>query len=281
MKTVIYADILFVINFLMNYILLRACSAFLKTDFSPVRFLLASLLGGSFSLIILVEGIPDAVVTVGKILFLILCIFVAFPASSFKEYIRYLGAFFAVNVIFAGVMAALCFFVFPNAVIYTNGIAYFDIDILTLTVISIISYGIVTVISKVTSARAPQNRFYDLEFECDGKSIMIRALYDTGNSLRDSFSGRPVIIVAKSAVMKKNDITDFKNYRLIPYSSLGGAGLLEAFNVDAVTVKNQNGSFRADNVYIALTEKKIFGSGFSALLGTPVFEQSYEKGNEL
>ncbi len=276
MKTVIYADILFVINFLMNYILLRACSAFLRTNFSPARFLLSSLLGGLFSLIILVEGIPDAAVTVGKILFLVLCIFVAFPISSLKEYVRYFGAFFAVNVIFAGIMAALCFFVFPNAVIYTNGIAYFDVDILTLTVVSIISYCIVTVISKVTSARAPQNRFYDLEFECDGRTVTLRALYDTGNSLRDSFSGRPVIIVAGSAVTQKNDITDFKNYRLIPYSSIGGSGLLEAFNVDMVTIKNVNGSYRADNVYIALTQKKIFGSGFNALLGTPVFEQLYK-----
>ena len=85
MKTVIYADILFVINLMMNYLLLRACAAFLRTEFKPFRFLAASVSGGVFSLIILIQNIPDAVVSVGKILYLFLCVFVAFRPSAFAK----------------------------------------------------------------------------------------------------------------------------------------------------------------------------------------------------
>ena len=58
MKTVVYADVLVVINIIVNYFLLRASAAVISFDFKAWRFLVSSALGGAFSLILFVDGLP-------------------------------------------------------------------------------------------------------------------------------------------------------------------------------------------------------------------------------
>ena len=50
MKTVVYADVLVVINIIVNYFLLRASAAVISFDFKAWRFLVSSALGGAFRL---------------------------------------------------------------------------------------------------------------------------------------------------------------------------------------------------------------------------------------
>lgn len=277
MKTVIYADILVIINTLVNYVLLRACAAFLKINFSPLRFFFAAASGGLFSLIILVEGIPESVSMIIKTAFLFLCVAIAFGAYSLKRYCRCFAAFLVLNLIFAGVMCALYMFVFPDSMVYSAGVVYFDISVFTLAVCSVICYVLISLVSGITASHVPKNRIYQLEITADGKTVKLESLFDTGNSLCDSFSGRPVIIADKSCISElvgRTDLTGMKNYRLIPYSTLKGGGLLEAFLAESVCFYDSAEIYRISDVYIAVADKKIFNHNYKALLGTPVFESA-------
>ncbi len=276
MSTVIYADILVALNMTVNYFLLRASCAVTGSDCKTVRLFLSAAAGGFFSLIIFVNGIPILLNAVIKILFLGFMVAVAFGAKTLKSFAKNCAAFFIANFVFAGVMFAVCTFVAPNRALYKNGIVYFDINIVTLVAASLFCYGILTVLSRFSRGRAPAQSIYELTVTYNRNEVKCTALYDTGNSLRDSFSGRPVVIADKifaQKIMGENaDITEQKNFRLIPYSTIKNGGALPAFLADKITLKTAGGQVSVSDVYIAVTEQKLISGGFSALLGTPVFD---------
>ncbi len=84
-----------------------------------------------------------------------------------------------------------------------------------------------------------------------GKTVALTALADTGNSLKDPLSGRPVIVVDARIAQKLTNLTfpqldhpmetilagEHKGLRLVPYSSVGKqAGMLLAICPDSLTV---------------------------------------------
>lgn len=285
MKTVIYADILIVVNLIVNYLLLRATSVILGAERNAVRLLVSSLLGGVFSLIIFIENIPPFLNILIKFAFLTVMVCVAFRIGKISDFLKNFAAFFLCNFAFAGIMLAMNIFLTPELTIYKNGVVYFDIDIITLVAASIGCYAVLSLISKFTRNRMVRNLLYEISVEYNGKSVSGKALLDTGNTLRDTFSGKPVIIAEKqfisSIIPEKADITQMNNFRLIPYSTIHSGGALPAFLADEVTVVYEGKRIVLEDVYVALTEKKIVSSDYSVLLGAPFFEAvNKSKNNE-
>lgn len=276
MNTVIYADILVAVNMIVNYLLLRACCAVTGSDCKTLRLFLSALAGGLFSMIIFVNGIPTFLNLIIKLVFLLLMVAVAFGVKSFKSFAKNCAAFFIANFVFAGVMLAISTFVSPNGALYVNGVVYFDINIITLVAVSFVCYIILSFLSRLAKNRAPTKSVYKITVEYMENKTTGTALYDTGNSLRDSFSGRPVIIADKSFAEKitgnGSDITEQKNFRLIPYSTIKNGGALPAFMADSLRIFMPDGEVCLKNIYVAVSEQKLISGGFCALLGTPVFD---------
>lgn len=276
MKTVIYADILIVINLIVNYLLLRTTSVILGTKRNAVRFLISSALGGAFSLIIFIDNIPFWLNIPIKIIFLSVMVSVAFGTKKLSDFLKYFAAFFLCNFAFAGIMLAVNVFIAPNATVFKNGVVYFNISIITLIAATVGCYAVLSLISKFTRNRMVQNLLYDISVSYDGETVSGKALLDTGNTLKDGFSGKPVIIAERSFLEKiipeKSDITKLRNFRLIPYSTINSGGALPAFLAEEITVIFEGKRITLRDIYIALTDKKIVSSDYSVLLGAPFLE---------
>ncbi len=130
-----------------------------------------------------------------------------------------------------------------DVLIYSNGIIYFDVNMTFLIVCAVISYIIITLISKFTDKKAPKSSEYMVTIENNGKIITAKALMDTGNNLRDPFSDYPVIIVEKQIF--KNLFTS-EAIRLIPVTTINGESFIKAFKPQKVTI----GNYSTNNVYI-------------------------------
>lgn len=275
MQTVIYADILVTVNIIVNYLLLKAGAAMAGCDCKTVRIFFASCLGGAFSLIIFVENIPVWLNAAIKLLMLVVLVLTAFGVKSSRAFAKCCGTFFLANFIFAGLMLGVCTAVFPNYALYKNGVVYFDIDILTLTLGSVGCYLILTLITKFTKSKIPEKSIYSLKIFYGENFVEGKALFDSGNSLCDCFSGRPAIIAENdfvSPLFCGNDLTAMKNFRLIPFSTIKSGGALPAFSADKVEITINARKISAENIYIAVTNKKIVSGGYSALIGTPFFD---------
>lgn len=275
MKTVIYADVLVIINLIVNYLLLRASAAITGYGFKTWRILISSLIGGIFSLIIFIKNIPLSVNILIKILLFVAMVLTAFGTKNIKSFLKCCASFALVNFGFAGIMLALSTAVFPNSSAYINGVVYFDISLLTLTVSAIISYCILSLISRFTKSKVPQKSIYEIRIHYDNKSAEGKALFDSGNTLCDCFSGRPVIIAEKEFVKKlypDDDLTSLKNFRLIPFSTIKNSGALPSFMADKTEIRINGKWIESKEVYIAITDKKIVSGGYSALFGVPYLE---------
>lgn len=275
LKTVVYADILIIINFLMNYLLLRANAILTDQPFKSVRLVFSSFIGSLFSLIIYIENIPSFVNTLIKILYMTVLLLTAFKIKSIKIFLKHFFTFFSVNMIFGGIMLALNVFLFPETSLYNNGIVYFDIDILTLTVVSVICYLMINLINGFIRNKTPHGCNYTIRIFYKNKFTQGNALYDSGNKLCDCFSGKPVIIVDKKFInnITEEKIESMKNYRLIPFSTINGNGTIPAFMADKVEIVISGKTYSANKIYIGITENKIISGSYSALIGAPFFEQ--------
>lgn len=270
----VYVDVLVIINLIVNYLLLRASAAVTGHGFKTWRLLISAGMGGFFSLIIFIENIPIFVNILIKIAILLIMIITAFGIKSIKAFLKCCAAFFLINFGFAGIMLAMCTSVMPNAAIYKNGIVYFDISIFTLTVSAIICYLILNIISRFIKSKTPQKSIYGIRIRYGDNHVEGKALFDTGNTLCDCFSGRPVIIAEKEFIhnLCDDDITSMKNFRLIPFSTISDSGALPAFMADKTEICINGNWLESREIYIAVTNKKIVSGGYSALFGMPFFE---------
>lgn len=284
---VIYADILFVLNVYITYGLLLLTGLISKTELKRLRLLLSSLLSGLYSLIILLPDISENLVAMSRIPACFLLVLVGYKVINKRHFFRLTVCFFAVNFAFAGLMFALWYFFSPQNMYYNNGIVYFDINAVTLVVLTAVCWVLLKIICKIVSFKVPHNTVYDLHIYYKDEEFLCKSLLDTGNSLTDPFTAYPVIVVYRGVFGSTFDgrLTDEKylsenKLRLLVCSTVGGDGLLPCFRPENVKISSLDGSFETDRAVVALTDKKLKNGDFDAILPTDLFvNQKCERGD--
>lgn len=169
----------------------------------------------------------------------------------------------------------------PNTMLLNNSVVYFNISPLFLIASTVISYLIIKIICHFWERKGALKNIYSVQVKHNGKSVIFEALLDTGNNLKDLFTGDPVIIVENSivepllsekarAVLSLNNGLPHKQvmerFRLIPYSAIGTKGLLPAFRPEKVIISYNKEQIQTDRITLALINQPIH-SEYSALIG--------------
>ncbi len=254
---VIYVDVLFVINFFITYLLLLFTSALLKQKAGMARMLLASLEGGLYSLVILAESLSVFTTLVGKLAVSLLIVFTAFGFKRLLVFAKATALFYFSNMLFLGIISALMLAFKTNAIAVENGVAYFDISARILIISAAIAYIISIAVIKLYNHTTGKNEIYSLTIIKQEKEIHLFAFADSGNRLTEPFSDYPVIVADKSKV-------SFDTERVIPFNTVAGEGVLQAFKPDKVIISNGKRSFETEKVYVAMSN--IDSKDFSAIL---------------
>lgn len=238
----VYVDILIILNTIVNYFLLLAVQKLTRSHQKRWRILIGAIIGGLSSLLLFIENL-GVIMTLLKILTAILMTTITFGIKPVKRLIKCIFLLFAISFLFGGLMFAIYIFFDKDVLIYSNGIVYFDVDLTFLIVCTIISYLVITLISKITDKKAPKSKERYVTVENAGKTISCTALVDTGNNLREPFSDLPVIMLDKELFKK---LFTEEKMRLIPVSTVNGEALIKAFRPNKITIDN----FSTDKVYI-------------------------------
>lgn len=246
--TVIYVDVLFIVNFFITFFLLLVTAKLSKRSEKIWRLVLASFIGGAYSLIILVEDLSFAISFFGKLAAACLMILVAFKLKGFKAYAKEVAVFFFVNFLFVGIIVGLWFVFKPKGVIINNSTVYFNASAKLLLVTALAAYLISALIIRIYNNKTAAKELYSVTVFKNGSSVRFFAFADSGNNLKEPFSNYPVIVADKKL------FENFECQRLVPFSTINGEGVLSAFKPDKVEISSSYGSVAVEEVYVAVSE---------------------------
>lgn len=245
---VIYVDVLFLVNFLITFFLLLLTSKLSKNEINLLRAVAGSLIGGVYSLVILADDLKFFVSYLGKFAAGCIIVAAAFKINGFKNYIKEVVIFFFSNLIFVGVIVGGWMIFKPPGVVINNNTIYFNISAKLLLFSALAAYVVSTVVIRIYNNKIAKKEIYRVTVEKNGKEFKFFAFADSGNNLKEPFSNYPVIVA------DKNLFEGVETERLVPYSTIGSQGVLNAFKPNEVTVCAGNKKYSIQNVYIALND---------------------------
>ena len=181
--------------------------------------------------------------TLLKVITSLLIVAITFGIKPFKQYLKRIFFLFAITFIFGGLALAVYMLFDKDILLCSNGIVYFDVDMTFLIVCSVISYIVITLATNLLDKKAPKSKEYTVCIDNNLKTISCVGLMDTGNNLRDPFSGYPVVIVEKDLF---NRLLSDEKIRYIPVSTVNGESIMKAFKPQKLTINN----YSTDKVYI-------------------------------
>ena len=249
---VIYIDVLFVVNFFVNYFLLGVTARFSKFNPKTLRLIMASALGGIYSFIILLDNVSSFVLWGSKLLVAVLMLLVAFPYHRVKSFVFSLLIFAFANLVFLGMIIGVCITFNPQSVSVHNSVVYFDIGARGLLSCAFVAYLLSCIVVRIHNRRLLKKEIYTVTIFSNNQQATLYAFLDTGNKLREPFSDTPVIIANKTKV---SHLATDKNIRLIPTSTVNSQSLLTAFKADRVIIKSSTGQEVVENIYVALSDQ--------------------------
>ena len=268
----IYIDVLLGLNLFVNYFLLLAVARFLGLRAGRLRLLGGAGLGALYSLAILLPPLPAALSLLVKLAVSGIIVLAAFPLAGWKLFLRALAAFYLVSFAFAGFLLVFWYLVSPQGLVIKNSVVYLDISPLVFLAATVLAYGAVRLFQRATGREAPRSLTCRVTAVKNGKTAVFTARVDTGNSLTEPFSGTPVIVAEESAAGGLAPAWG-EGCRLVPFRTVSGSGLLQAFRPDRLTIQCGGRVTEPGEAYIALSKEPVSAGEFSALLNPALLEQ--------
>lgn len=246
----VYIDVLIVLNLYINFFLIRSTALITRRDCYTKRCLLSAAVGAVGSLVILLPELPFLVIAFEKLILGGIMVFVAFGKQKPADYAVCALFFLVVSFSFAGLMMALWTFISPLGMVFTNGVAYFDIPLAAIAAFTAAAYFTVKLVRYLTDRRLRCSKICSVKITVNGSEITLRGLPDTGNGLCDIITGKPVIICYFDKVLEiaPQNVRDYLNgtigdgIRLVPLKTVSSDALIPVFKADKITIDGKSAS---------------------------------------
>lgn len=250
---VIYLDVLLALNFCMDYCIVRAASAIGGRPCAVRRLCLASGLGALYAagcVLVPVLSVPPI-----RLLSCAAMAGAAFSVRSARQLLRQTLLVMLVAFVFGGCVTALE--QLSGADLSVGGALYAPVSRRVLLLSAALAYGLSGMVFR---GQARENRPHGetIRLTCGGAVQDVYLLVDSGNTLRDPATGRPVLVLTRAAAMKilpeearfvpllleRDNAAElvqqaqqrgFAGLRLISFQSVGGGGMMPCFHPEAVT----------------------------------------------
>lgn len=251
----VYADILILVNFIVDYFLIMLSCRFLQKKPRLWRLLLSSATGGAFSLYIFLPQTHFLVNFGAQLLMCTVMCFIAFGFESLKSFFRSVATLTCVNFAYSGAMIALWLIFKPYGMVINNSVVYFNISPVFLTVFSVIGYFATVLIRKLLKRPFLQSTECTVVVYSKNKNIRLNGIVDTGNSLIDVFGISEIFITEEKTVnellgpQKQNPTI----YRKIPCSTVAGEKLLDGYRIDRAQIFFNNKKYDFKNPVLAVS----------------------------
>lgn len=239
---VIYIDVLFLINFIMDSILLTVTSRISGKSPTPARIVLGGLLGGIYGASVFFAPLSFLSAGTVKLVFSAVLIFVVFGKSSAKEFVRILVSFYLSAFLLGGALASVFYFS-GRPGIMSNGIYYFPLSFSRLVLVALpLGITLAFYYNKIRGRLTGHGKYCTVTLHMGNNKLTAEGIIDTGCSLVDPYCRRPAVII--DPVMAEKLLCGLSPpLRLIPFSTIDSNGFMKAFTPDRCAVTTRETTF--------------------------------------
>jgi len=290
---IVYVDLLFAVNMVMNTLLLWATAKFAGQPTTGWRLAAGAFVGSLYSLTSLFPGLALLFTVPGKIIFSLLMLEVVFAPVPPRTLARLAGYFYGISFLLGGTYLAVSYLARGSGldlqhVFYLGGLRWGAL-VLALALTLLFGKGAWEFVR--TKLRRDLG-YLPTVLIFDGKRVLVNALVDTGNQLKDPVSQEPVMIVELEILegvlpdeLKKALDSSLPEalpqlagilsgspwstrFRMLPYSTLGNAGgLLLGVKPDRLLVYEGDQEVQVENVVVGIYNQRLSPEGsYRALL---------------
>ena len=261
--TVIYADVLFFINFFIDALCLFVAGRVCSRAFKVWRMIAAAVFGGGYSFLPFLIDLPIYFKVPLHICAAFLITLIAFGSGGAKKNILTLGGFIIACTLLGGAVTAAF-----GTEVGEHARPIVIILICAVAALSLTVYGLIF----ASGAKAGTAR---IKVFCGGEIFYFNLLKDSGNLVTEPFSALPVIIVSSSAFPFPFDSPESEAFpypiRAIPYKTSAGSGCFFGFLPDGIELILKNGKAKKIKAYIGIDTENASYSGYDGLLPASVF----------
>lgn len=258
----VYLDLVFMTNFIFDFIILITTSLILKRNVKIYKIILGSLIG-SLSLVILFIRMNQIQLFIYKILISIVMILFTFNYKNIRYTVTNIYYLYLVSMILGGFLTLI-----NNQLSdYNAGIIFVNKGVNTGILLSII-LSIVLIISYINQTKylkTNYNKYYKVNVYFSNCKITINGFLDTGNKLIDPYKKRPIILISEKIL----DNVNSNKFLLVPYHTVSGDGMLRCIKADKIYIENigykkkfligLTNNIKIDNVDCILNERLMEG----------------------
>lgn len=263
MEQIIYGDVLFIVNFSMDFLTVFLTSKIIHADVSLVQLLLSSGIGALYGVMSLFQSGPVWLTVFVNISVTLIMAFVAFGLRSIMSLIRNGAIIYAVGFLIGGAMTAL--FTLVNNGISGRSIVvegqqrtmYNDIPFSAFIIIAAVSVAFSYICGILIKKRSAQ-RTAEIKLSVGNRHIVLKGLVDTGNLLSEPAGGLPVAVCtyerlepllpvgvrplfrdSRVGLLEFADPQLARKIRMIPVSHVGGKGMLIGIIPDRAEINGE------------------------------------------
>ena len=284
----VYPDIIFILNFCFDLILLYLLKKVNRKNCKVLRMIAGSAIGGMIAVLISLYPWMNGIL---KILLMygtggILMIITAFGRMKLSDLLKQFIVLNLITYFVGGLMNAIYYQTnfrmylvhFGKGILFSNlswlyvGGSIVIIALLTLLILRLLAWY---------RSSAPET--YEVELILDGRSICTKGLMDTGNCLYDPIYRRPVMVIENSLMEGlltpelSKDLEAAKQYlegndpdtgkwnigtesmmrlRFIPYRSVAKNGMLLGIKLDKVLINTGKETICNEKVTVAFCDNR-------------------------
>lgn len=291
----VYADVIFIINIMMNSVILLLTAWTAGITYKLWRIIIAAAVGSAYVLIGMLPGFA-IYQPVWKILISFLLLFIAFGARPMRNMFLLVAFFYVIAFMLGGAVAGWLYFWQTSN--YLGSSNSFLINLSWTHLLFGSGAGvlfIMIVIRRVLPRLIRHQNLYQVKIEYQGRKVEFTGMLDTGNGLYTIIGRKPVVLVNHHAIepLLSEEVTRFlqKNppemwltnldqcmdgewisrIQIIPYHGIGSKSMMLSFRPDCFIVANQdqfiqvtevvigiyNGTLTSDGEYVSLLHPKL------------------------
>lgn len=253
----LYIDVLFLVNFMMDYLLLLLVKKMLKCTATHGNILLGAALGSFLTCIVVIMPISYAILKF--VLFhMIVNTFMIRAGLKIKNMREFAKAYIMLYIggfLLGGVLGALQQYV-------RTGSLFFAIAIGGYHIVSKL-WDFIASVQRINQYRCKVDLYLG-ENQCQ-----VTGIIDTGNGLRDPISNQPVNILDKAVARQFLGNVKMSQVRYIPYHSIGKKeGVLLALKIDKMCV-HKSDAYWIKEPLIGVSEEMISAEGEYQMILNP------------